>query len=50
MPKFEVLSNEVTKRIENAKLTGNYESFAFDDKNVVRIYRSDAVQSLEILI
>lgn len=36
MPKFEVLSDEVTKKIENAKLTGNYKSYAFDDKNVIR--------------
>ena len=36
MPRFEVLSDEVSKRIENAKLTGSFESFAFDDKDVVR--------------
>ena len=36
MPKYEVLSKEITQQIEQAKQTGVYERVAFDDKKVVR--------------
>lgn len=36
MPKYEVLSKEISDKIENAKATGIYEHVAFEDQNVVR--------------
>lgn len=36
MPKFEVLSQNITDKITMAKATGNYEKVAFDDSCVVR--------------
>ena len=36
MPKFEVLSKEITEQIESAKRTGNYPPVAFDDGKVIR--------------
>ncbi len=36
MPKYEVLSQEISDRIRHAKLIGLHEQFAFDDTKVVR--------------
>lgn len=36
MPKYEILSPELSARIEKAKSTGQYIDMSFDDKNVVR--------------
>ncbi len=36
MPKYEVLSKEISDKIEEAKKTGNYIDVSFDDKRVVR--------------